>query len=184
MARELKPYEELSRTGKKYRDDPEYREAMKEYSMDKVKERRKERLKEKRNYTDDRDIEGGWKPRVVDGVVVYNNTTAGEMVNATRVTMCNWMRDGILPEPTVIDELGRRWFSKKYIDSLRKVLKNRLRGSLKVFKKNLKATFLEDGIIDKEGNNIEFERDDDKDGADESSDSVTQSRSLKTKSNM
>jgi len=175
MTRELKPYDELSRTGKKYRDDPEYRETMKGYSVSKVLEKRKERLKVKRAYSDEREIQGGWKPRVVDGKVVYNNTTVGDMVNATRVTMCNWMRQEILPEPTVIDDRGRRWFSMNYIESLRKVLKSRLRGALEVFKQELNDTFIEDGIINKEGNNIEFEEDESE--VDETSEAISQSLS-------
>ena len=84
MTRELKPYDELSRTGKKYRDDPAYRELMKGYSSTKVEMQRREKLKVKRDYTDDREIVGGWKPRVVDGVEVHNNTAVGDMVNATK----------------------------------------------------------------------------------------------------
>lgn len=184
MPRELKPFSELSRTGKKYREDPEYREQMKEYSAKKVKEEREKKLKEKANFKKrgDRDVKGAWNPRIVYGIKVYNKTATADYINVSSVSIYNWEKKDILPEPTLKDELDRSWFSWDYIEALRKVLKNRLRGSLDKFKDNLYRVFLQKGIIDREGNNIELDEFIDK-GASKKK-SITQNFSLNKKSEL
>lgn len=159
MPRELKPFDELSRTGRKYREDPEYREKMKERSARKVREEREKKLKERYSFKGkgERSVSGSWNPRVVCGIKVYNKTATADYCNVSSVSIYNWEKKKVLPEPTFKDELDRFWFSWDYIEALREVLKDRLRGPLNEFKDNLYKVFLDRELIDKDGNNIELD---------------------------
>lgn len=154
MPRKLKPLRDLSRSGKMYRTNPEYAEKMKENSRKHLEEKRKERLEELRQFDDQREVEG-WNPRVIDGIEVFNSTAFCDYCNIARMSIYNWKQAGILPPPTMIDSMDRDWYSWDYIESMRKVLKRRLRSSLEEFGEMLKEQFVEDGIINEEGINIE-----------------------------
>lgn len=153
MPRELKPLDELSRNGRKYRTNPKYAEKMKENSRKHLEAERKKRL-EKREFNDERKVDG-WNPRIIDGMEVVNSTAFCEYCSIARMSIYNWREAGVLPEPTMVDSMGRDWYSWDYIESMRKVLKRRLRSSLDDFGKMLQEQFIKDGIIDGNGNNIE-----------------------------
>ena len=155
MPRELKPIEELSRSGKKYRTDKKYAEKMRANSRKLLEERRAERLQEIRKFDDDRDGESLWKPRLYKGMEVFNSTAFCDYLGIARMTIWNWKVAGILPQPTMTDSMDRDWYSWDYIEAMRRVLTVRLRSSLEEFGKMISEEFVECELVDDEGNNIE-----------------------------
>jgi len=155
MPRQLKPLKELSRMGRKYRTDEEFAEKARENSRKLSEERRQERLQEIRNFEDERDGEGLWKPRLYKGLEVFHSAAFCDFLGISRMTIWNWKQAGILPAPTMIDSLDRDWYSWDYIEAMRRVLKKRLRGSLEQFGKMIEEEFVASELIDDEGSNIE-----------------------------
>lgn len=154
MPRELKPLDELSRSGRMYRTNPEYAAKMKANSKKHLEQARKERLKEIRNFSDEREV-NGWNGRIHCGLEVFNSTAFCDYCNIARMSIYNWKKAGILPAPTMTDSMERDWYSWDYIESMRTVLKHRIRCSLDKFGAMLIVQFLKDRIIDNEGLNIE-----------------------------
>ncbi len=155
MPRQLKPIAELSRSGRKYRTDTKYAEKMRDNSRRLLEERRRERLQEIRNFDDEREGESLWKPRLYEGVEVFNSTAFCDYLGIARMTIWNWKHAGILPEPTMSDSMDRDWYSWDYIEAMRRVLKKRLRSPLDEFGGLIEEEFVKCELIDNEGNNIE-----------------------------
>lgn len=154
MPRTPKPLDELSRTGVRYRTDEKCAEKMRERSKKLLLEKRSERLKEIRNFTDEREGKG-WNPRIFNGVKVFHSTALCEFTGVARMSIWNWDQAGILPAATMVDSRKRNWYSWEYVESLRRVLEVRLRSSLDEFGTMLREQFIADGIIDEDGNNAE-----------------------------
>ena len=89
MPRELKPIDELSRSGKKYRTDKKYAEKMRANSRKLLEERRAERLQEIRKFEDERSGESLWKPRLYKGLEVFNSTAFCDYLGIARMTIWN-----------------------------------------------------------------------------------------------
>jgi len=151
----LKEYDELSSHGRRYRNDPKFRKRAREASKKRNEERRKKKMSEKRVFVDENNVKSAWKPRYYKDVLVYNNTTVARLCNVTRVTMYNWFEAGALPEPTLTDTRGRRWFSWNYVEAIREALQSRLRDPVDRFGEKMKIICERRGIIDKKGKNIE-----------------------------
>jgi len=154
MPRELKPIDELSRSGRMYRTNPQYAEKMKANSRKHLESARKKRLKEIRNFSDEREVKG-WKSRIHCGLEVFNSTAFCDYCNIARMSIYNWKKAGILPAPTMTDSMERDWYSWDYIESMRTVLKNRIRCSLDKFGVMLQLQFKKDSVIDDDELNIE-----------------------------
>ena len=155
MPRELKPLDELSRSGRKYRTDKKYADKMRDHSRKILTERRTERLSEIRNFDDERKGVNLWKPRLFHGKEVVNTTAFCDYTGIARMTVWNWRQAGSIPNPTMTDSMGRGWYSWDYIDAMRRVLKTRLRSNLQDFRAQVIEEFAKAGICDPDGNNIE-----------------------------
>lgn len=109
--------EEISEKRKqKYESDPEFRERLKARSA--------ERNKEKSAMRPDgpRHARGFNKPKLVpingETVVVRGISEFAEAIGRDVYTIKTWERDGIIPPPTHVDPLKRRWYSDAHIGAI------------------------------------------------------------------
>ena len=106
---------------RRYEEDPEYREKVKAAA--------------RKRWQDQRKARGGGEPRTRGGnsprvlpvggrdVLVYGVSEYASRVDRDVQTISAWEERGIVPSPTVIDELGRRWYSESHMDLVAKVSK-------------------------------------------------------------
>lgn len=63
------------------------------------------------------------RPRVIPGpngeaITVYHIAELGRMCRVSTETLRSWEERGIIPKATMIDEYGRRWYSREYMNTL------------------------------------------------------------------
>jgi DNA-binding transcriptional MerR regulator len=132
----------------RYRTDEKYREQVKQRAMDRYMKQREERLKELEENPQEPRVRGNNFPRVakIDGedVLVHGVSEFASRVGRNVQTITAWENKGIIPPPTVKDELGRRWYTEKHMDSIASLARDyRAQGgrSLKDFKELIDASF-------------------------------------------
>lgn len=106
---------------KRYEEDKEYREKVKAAARKRWQEQRKARGGGEPR------TRGGNSPRVLpvggQDVLVYGVSEYAKRVDRDVQTISAWEERGIVPSPTVIDELGRRWYSEPHMDMVADVSK-------------------------------------------------------------
>jgi DNA-binding transcriptional MerR regulator len=104
----------------RYRDDPEYRDQVKKRAMERYLKQREERLKDLEENPQEPKVRGNNFPRVmeIDGkdVLVHGVSEFASRVGRNVQTITAWEAKGIIPAPTVKDDLGRRWYSVEHMD--------------------------------------------------------------------
>lgn len=53
-----------------------------------------------------------------DSVLVYSIGTLAKVLGVSGETVKVWERCGVIPKATMTDEVGRRWYSKDYVEKL------------------------------------------------------------------
>lgn len=105
----------LAKRRKKYANDPEYREAIKERSRRRWREELKKGGREKGKKPEKRYL----RPKIVvirgHEVRVYGIGELADLIGYTVATLKNWEKLGVLPPATAVDGHGRRWFSVAFI---------------------------------------------------------------------
>jgi DNA-binding transcriptional MerR regulator len=140
--------DELSKKRKeRYRTDKKYREQVKQRAMDRYMKQREERLKHLEENPQEPRVRGNNFPRVmaIEGkdVLVHGVSEFASRVGRNVQTITAWENKGIIPEPTVRDELGRRWYTEEHMDfiaSLAREYRSNGGRSLNDFKELIEAS--------------------------------------------
>jgi hypothetical protein len=109
-----------------YAVDPAYREQVKERAMDRYRKLREERVKARHGEPPAPPKCRGYnKPRVlhVDGrdMLVRSVREFADRVGRDVQTITLWEQQSIIPKPTVVDEIGRRWYADAHIELVARV---------------------------------------------------------------
>ena len=113
--------ERNERRRKQYAGDPAQREAARER-----KQKQRERARE------GKDTFAPWhrpadatvqatrrlRPKVIDGTSVYSLGVLCERAHLGKAAVLRWEASGMLPAPTFVDSVGRRWYSQEWIDNV------------------------------------------------------------------
>jgi hypothetical protein len=115
--------ERISETRReRYRTDAEFRKTIRERALARHRRLRVERLKLRAENPQAPSARGWNKPRVVlvkDGhLLLYSLGEFAARLHVDRQTVIGWERKGLLPAPTVTDDLKRRWYSEAYMDTV------------------------------------------------------------------
>lgn len=106
----------------RYQSDPEYREEVKRRAMARYAKLRNEKKKAQSKNPKEPEVRGFNRPRVmqVNGqdVLVHCVSAFAERVGRDVQTITAWEQNGIIPNPTVVDEMGRRWYSEAHMDAI------------------------------------------------------------------
>lgn len=104
----------------RYQTDPAYREEVKRRAMARYEELRQKKLKEQSKNPREPEVRGFNRPRVMQvagqDVLVHCVSAFAERVGRDVQTITAWEQNGIIPKPTVVDEMGRRWYSEDHMD--------------------------------------------------------------------
>ncbi len=120
----------------KYASDEGHRQRVLDYEREWREARRRERFEERVAAADDLDpfaaTEGSFRFKVValngEPVQLFSSAVVAAAASVKPRTICVWIDRGFLPPPQFISEDGRRWFSRQYIDNVRKAAPHRVYG--------------------------------------------------------
>jgi len=120
----MKNRETLSKKrGKRYAEDDEYRRKMQESSKSRYERLRKERIEKRGSATSE--SRGYNRPRLlmVNGkeTLVHCVSEFADRVGRNVQTVTVWEQKGIIPPPTVVDEMRRRWYSETHMNLIASV---------------------------------------------------------------
>lgn len=131
----------------RYRTDKNYREQVKQRAMDRYLRQREDRLKDLEENPQEPRVRGNNFPRVteVDGkdVLVHGVSEFATRVGRNVQTITAWEAKGIIPPPSVKDDLGRRWYTEEHMDfvaSLAREFRSQGGRSLSEFKELIEAS--------------------------------------------
>jgi hypothetical protein len=121
--------EEISRSRReRYKADPVYREQVMERALERYRRVREERIKARNGEPSLPSIRGYNKARIfqVDGrnVLVRSVREFADRVGRDVQTIKAWEEKGVIPPPTVVDELRRRWYAEAHIELLARVARS------------------------------------------------------------
>lgn len=143
----------LAKRRERYASDETYREAVKERSRRRWREELRHGGRTKGRNPDKRYL----RPKIVTirgrDVKVFGIGEFADMIGYTIATVKNWEHLGVLPKPTAVDGMGRRWYSNAFIEWFDGVIVAfRDKGwELEVFKKNVEGEYkraLREGLIE------------------------------------
>jgi hypothetical protein len=135
---ELKPHQKYYRKNKvemsakkkaRYDSDPAYREAIKDRSLRKHFEKKKQKQIESIKNLDDVKYEDKFMRTlyISDTKVRFYSTSAfADIIGKTSATINNWHRENILPTPSYLQSHGgkqdRKWYSEIFVKNICEVL--------------------------------------------------------------
>ena len=124
----------LTKRQKRYANDPEYVESIKES----VRRRRGARGPSSRKRSFNRD-----KIIVVNGVSVclYSSGKTAHLVGVSPRTIENWEKKGTIPTNRAKDSLGRRWYPAPFVRFLAEQAADRPKGRLDSWSKRVKESW-------------------------------------------
>lgn len=113
----------LKKRRKRYADDPDYADSIKES----VRRQRKSRGPSQRKRSFNRD-----KIIVVNGVSVtlYSSGKAAHLIGVSPRTLTNWEKNDLIPRNRAKDSLGRRWYPSEFVVFLAEYAAERPKGRL------------------------------------------------------
>lgn len=131
----------------RYRTDEKYRNQVKQRAMERYLRQREERLKDLEENPQEPRVRGNNFPRVmeIDGkdVLVHGVSEFASRVGRNVQTITAWEGKGVIPTPTVKDDLGRRWYSEEHMDfiaSLAREFRSQGGRSLNEFRELIEAS--------------------------------------------
>jgi hypothetical protein len=132
----------LSKRRKRYANDEEYAESIKES----VRRRRKEKGPSERKRSFNRD-----KVIVINGVSVtlLSSGKAANMIGVSPRTLVNWEKKGYIPLNRAKDSLGRRWYPAEFVVFLVQQSATRPGGRLDEWAERVKEAWQEIQLSDR-----------------------------------
>ena len=113
--------EELAeRRKKRYQADPQYRDQDKARAMEQYRRRRDERIKARNGEAVIQHVRGYNRPRIFliggQSVLVRCVLEFADRLGRNVQTVTAWERRGVIPPPSVVDEMCRRWYTDRHIE--------------------------------------------------------------------
>lgn len=105
-----------------YNSDSRFREQIKSRVMERYKATQGEKKKVMRELGQESPVRGYNRPRVMQlggkDILVHSVKEFADKVGRNVQTITAWEEGKVIPPPTVVDEMGRRWYSESHIERI------------------------------------------------------------------